>query len=77
MPPSVAAENGWRCLRVAGELDLALVGILRSLLEPLARSGVPVFVVSTFTTDYLLVKERILERALESIRQSGHRVSPE
>ena len=62
---------------MAGELDFALVGILVSLLEPLARADVPVFVVSTFTTDYLLVKERNLERALESIRQAGHRVSQE
>src|SRR4051794_39552140 len=56
VPEGVRAERGWRCLRVAGTLDFAEVGVLAALLAPLAGAGIPVFVVSTFETDYLLVK---------------------
>jgi uncharacterized protein len=77
VPADVTAERGWRCLRVAGELDFALVGILASILQPLAAADIPVFVVSTYVTDYLLVKELHLEQAVESLRQAGHRVNVE
>ena len=65
VPEGVRCERGWRCLRVAGTLDFSLVGVLASLLNPLAEAGISVFVVSTFDTDYLLVKEDNLEAATE------------
>jgi hypothetical protein len=61
---------------VAGVLDLSLVGVLASLLDPLAKAGVNVFVVSTFDTDYLLVKEEKVERVMETLRRAGHAVGP-
>src|SRR4051812_18016096 len=57
VPEGVQAERGWRALRVAGTLDFGLVGVLASLCVPLAGAGVPVFAVSTFDTDYLLVQD--------------------
>jgi hypothetical protein len=75
VPDGVRCERGWRCLRVAGQLDFWLVGGLSSLLGPLADAGVSVFVVSTFDTDYLLVKASDFERAVDVLRRAGHEVN--
>ncbi len=74
VPAGVRCEPGWRCLRVAGPLDFSLVGVLASLLAPLAEAGVSVFAVCTFDTDYLLVKQPDFPRAAEMLRQAGHAV---
>jgi hypothetical protein len=74
VPTNVHCECGWRCLRVAGPLDLALVGVLAALVVPLAEAGVSVFAVSTFDTDYLLVKQTALARACGALRGAGHTV---
>lgn len=75
VPDGVRAERGWRALRVAGTLDLTLVGVLAALLVPLAGAGVSVFALSTFDTDYVLVRHVDLARALEALRAAGHRVA--
>jgi hypothetical protein len=72
VPEGVRCEPGWRCLRVAGTLNLSLVGVLASLAVPLAEAGVSVFAVSTFDTDYLLVKEASLARGIETLQAAGH-----
>ena len=54
--PDVKADRGWRVLKVAGPLDLTLTGVLASLAKPLAEAKINIFTVSTFDTDYLLVK---------------------
>jgi len=74
VPWDVRAEAGWRALRVAGPLDFALTGVLLSLLEPLAAAGVSVFALSTFDTDYLLVREAAREEALAALAGAGHRI---
>jgi hypothetical protein len=74
VPEGTRCERGWRCLRVAGTLNLALLGVLASLLVPLAEAGVGVFAVSTFDTDYLLVRAADLGRAAEALRAAGHSV---
>lgn len=74
VPADVKADRGWRALKVAGPLDLALTGVLASLAQPLAEAQINIFAVSTFDTDYLLVKGYNLARAGEVLRQSGHTV---
>jgi len=74
VPDGVRCEQGWRCLRVAGTLDFSLVGVLASLLGPLADAGLSVFVVSTFDTDYLLVKQTDFQRTVDVLRRAGHAV---
>jgi hypothetical protein len=74
VPDGVRCERGWQCLRVAGTLDFALVGVLAALLEPLAAAGISVFALSTFDTDYLLVRQGELGRAVEALRAAGHTV---
>lgn len=74
-PEGAAVEVGWRAMKVEGTLDFSLVGILASISAPLADAGVGIFVVSTFDTDYVLVKEASLERAVSALEGAGHEVS--
>ena len=74
VPAEVQAERGWRGLVVAETLAFELVGVLASLLNPLAEAGVSVFVLSTYETDILLFKEAALKPALEALRRAGHLV---
>jgi hypothetical protein len=70
------AEAGWRCMQVAGPLDLALTGVLYALSAPLAAAGIPIFALSTYDTDYVLVRSADLARALAVLREAGHRIVP-
>lgn len=74
VPDGVRCERGWRCLRVAGTMDFSMIGVVASLVTPLAEAGISVFVVSTFDTDYLLVKADDLARATAALRAAGHDV---
>jgi hypothetical protein len=74
VPENIQSESGWRCLRVAGPLEFSLVGVIASLAGTLAAANISVFVISTFDTDYLLVKNSDLNAAVESLGKSGHAV---
>jgi hypothetical protein len=74
VPAGVRAEIGFRAFEVAGPLDFSLVGILSSMLEPLARAGIPVLAVSTYDTDDVLVRETDVVSAAAALRGAGHRV---
>jgi hypothetical protein len=74
VPETVQAEGGWRLLQVHGPLDFSLVGVLASLALPLAQAGVSIFALSTYDTDYLLVRQADLERAAQALAQAGHRL---
>jgi hypothetical protein len=63
-PPGVEADKGWRALKVQGPLPLNQTGVVASLSAPLAEAGIAVFVISTFDTDYLLVKEAQISTAI-------------
>jgi hypothetical protein len=73
-PQSVNCDRGWKCLRVEGSLALSLTGILASLITPLSQAGISIFSMSTYETDYLLVKEQNLEDVLRVLNQEGHRI---
>lgn len=75
VPSGVRAETGWRVLEVEGPLDFDVIGVLNSLAGPLARANISIFVLSTFDTDYVLVREGSLEEALEVLTTSGHTIS--
>ena len=74
LPDGLTAQRGFRALRVEGTLPFYLTGVLASLTTPLADADVPVFVVSTYNTDYLLVDEAVLPKAVEVLRKAGHTV---
>jgi hypothetical protein len=77
VPPDVPFESGWRCLEVAGPLAFELTGILASISVPLADKGIPIFVVSTFDTDYVLVRADDLSRACDTLESAGHTILDE
>jgi hypothetical protein len=74
VPEGVMAEKGWRCLRVSGTFSFSVVGILATLTTQLADAGISLFAISTFDTDYLLVKEEDLAKAETVLRRVGHTV---
>jgi hypothetical protein len=75
VPEGVRSERGWRCLAVAGPLDFGMTGVLASIAAPLADAGISIFALSTFDTDYVLVKAEKLEDAAEALRRAGHEVT--
>jgi len=74
IPIGTRCERGWRLLKVLGPLDFGLTGILDALTGPLARAEVSIFAISTFDTDYLLVREVQLEEAVAALSAAGHSV---
>lgn len=65
VPPSVErADKGWRALKVDGPLPLTMTNVTAKLTAPLGSAGIPVFALSTYDTDYLLIKSEHLERAV-------------
>jgi hypothetical protein len=73
-PEGAKCERGWRVLQVAGPLEFSLTGVLAAIAMPLAIAGLSIFAISTFDTDYLLVKEEQLAKAVEALRSAGHRL---
>ena len=75
VPAGVKMEAGWACLQIEGPFDFAQTGVLASFLNPLAAARVPIFAVSTFDTDCVLVKSADLPRAIGALEAAGHRHS--
>ena len=68
---TLAREDGWRGMRVTGTLDFSLIGILSRISSILAEAGVGIFVISTYDTDYVLVKGNMLEKAADALHVGG------
>lgn len=75
VPEPEMAERGYRALRVKGRLRFEATGVLAWLANPLAAARVPIFAISTYDTDYILVPGDRLSRAIEALREAGHTVS--
>ncbi|WNF38786.1 ACT domain-containing protein [Bacillaceae bacterium IKA-2] len=65
-------EPDWKCIKVEGTLDFSLTGILSSLANPLAENNISIFAISTFNTDYLLIKMYSIEKAKSVLENAGH-----
>ncbi len=68
----VLVEGGWVALKLEGPFPFAMTGVLASFVQPLAEEGIPIFALSTFDTDYVLIKSENLEGALEALGVAGH-----
>ncbi len=68
---TVVRDDGWRAFRVQGVLDFSLIGILSRISAVLAESGVGIFAISTYNTDYILTKRDNWEMALQAIKKAG------
>lgn len=69
-----AVDKGWRALRIKGVLDFSLVGILYKISKILAENNIGIFAVSTYNTDYILVKEENINKASEKLAESGYSI---
>ena len=74
-PEEVNQNTSWKALKVEGPLDFSLVGIIQSLSAVLANAGISVFIISTFDTDYILVKEAVVPQAIHALEDAGHTIS--
>lgn len=72
VPPGVIAERDWIALKLDGPFPFSMTGVLASFLQPLAQARVSIFAVSTFDTDYVLIKQKDLEHAVEALCAAGH-----
>lgn len=75
VPAFAQADSGWRCLILAGTFPLDSVGVLSAISTPLAEAGIPIFVVSVWSTDCILVREERIPEALAWLRRAGHTVN--
>jgi hypothetical protein len=74
VPPDVMVEDGWKAMVVPGPIPFTETGVLVRIAGPLAAAGIPIFAISTYDTDYVLVKEADLERALEALGSTRRRL---
>ncbi len=71
IPSGIKSEKGWRAIKIEGPINFTATGILSSLLQPLADKGISIFTVSTFDTDYVLVKKENLENAISILKRNN------
>lgn len=67
-------EKNWRCFKVEGVLDFALTGILAGISEALAAANISIFALSSFDTDYIMVKAARLDDAVAALREAGYKI---
>ena len=72
VPPEVHPETDWTCLKLEGPFPFSETGILTSFVQPLSDRAIPIFAVSTFDTDYVLVKRAWADKAVEALQAAGH-----
>jgi len=76
LPSDVSSSHRWICLKLKGPFRFSLTGVLLSFIEPLSYSAIPIFAISTYDTDYVLVQEPDSERALDALHHAGHESLP-
>ena len=72
IPDDIPCSHNWRVLKIEGPLDFSLTGIVAEISSILNKRSVPVFIVSTYNTDYILVKEDSLKEAIEALVEENH-----
>ena len=72
LPPDIHSSHSWICLKLKGPFRFSLTGVLLSFIEPLSYRTIPIFAISTFDTDYVLVQEPDIDRALDALLHAGH-----
>ena len=75
VPPNVIErDDGWKGFRIQGILDFSLIGILSKIAEILAENSISIFAISTYNTDYVLIKKENYQKALDILKHSGYEV---
>jgi uncharacterized protein len=72
LPPDVHSTHHWINLKLEGPFPFSQTGILRSFIEPLSNNGIPIFAISTYDTDYVLIMEEFAGTVIDALRNAGH-----
>ncbi len=75
LPAHIQTQHHWICLGLRGPFPFSVTGVLLSFIEPLSTNGVPIFAISTFDTDYLLIQEEYIGVAQDLLRRAGHELN--
>ena len=75
VPSSVKSERNWRCFKLEGPFPFAMTGVLAAVLAPLAEARVSIFAMSTYDTDYVMVKEKAVGKAVRALKAAGHQIA--
>ena len=71
---TTSRDDGWRAIRIEGQLNFSLIGILAKISDVLASNHIGIFAVSTYNTDYVLVKDEDFEKAVNALKESGYEI---
>jgi len=74
IPKDVDPGPRWICLKLEGPFPFSQTGVLLSFIEPLSNNGVPIFAISTYDTDYILISKEHIDRALDLLHEAGHQL---
>ncbi len=74
LPANLSSECHWICFKLEGPFPFSQTGVLLSFIEPLSNNGVPIFAISTYDTDYVLVQEEFMGGAQQALGTAGHAV---
>jgi uncharacterized protein len=75
LPRGVNSQHHWMCLKLEGPFPFSQTGVLLSFIEPLSNNGIPIFAISTYDTDYVLVQEEFAGATLQALERAGHLVA--
>jgi uncharacterized protein len=76
LPPNVHSPRRWICLKLEGPFPFSQTGVLLSFIEPLSSNEIPIFTISTYDTDYVLIQEECADSALDLLLRAGHQLLP-
>jgi len=77
LPADVSSPHRWICLKLEGPFPFNLTGVLLSFIEPLSSNGIPIFAISTYDTDYVLIQEEFWGAAFNTLQEAGHELRPQ
>jgi hypothetical protein len=76
VPPEIDSQHHWMCLKLEGPFPFSQTGVLLSFIEPLSSKDIPIFAISTYDTDYVLIQEDWAGAALNALKHAGHELRP-
>ena len=74
-PSELQCDINWRCFKIDGSFDLNQTGVISSISSPLADAGISIYIISTYDTDYFLVKEGNLDKTISTLSDIGHNIT--
>jgi uncharacterized protein len=75
LPREIPSSQPWQCFKLEGPFPFSQPGILLSFIAPLSSVGIPIFAISTFDTDYVLIQDEFADAALDAVQRAGHELT--